>query len=320
MNRHCSENLPLSLFSKEGFNSSLCKREVRRDFIKQWSHCYEIVFLALILLVLNAVPVNAACEKAQEYYSKAVAPGVSLEDRTTFLEQASGACDSFAVWYELGRAYAEKGELKESVAALKKAVRYAEKDNEKAAAFHLMARVYAGKGLTEDAVRSYRSSLRLAANSAVEKELMKLEKTAAGSIVTSDKILSTLHKGMAERSLGVVASVDLRVNFEFDSAVISKKGRLQADELGRALSASEFSGNKFRIIGHTDASGKDAYNDKLSLRRARSVRDYLVKGFGIDSDRIVVEGKGKRELLYQENSEDAHALNRRVEVVVEEAQ
>ena len=73
------------------------------------------------------------------------------------------------------------------------------------------------------------------------------------------------------------ASIDLQVNFEYASAVLSADARIVLDNLGSALSDDALRGARFRIAGHTDARGSDAYNLALSRQRARSVADYLTR-------------------------------------------
>jgi OOP family OmpA-OmpF porin len=67
------------------------------------------------------------------------------------------------------------------------------------------------------------------------------------------------------------------------------------------------------VIGHTDSVGSDAFNDELSLRRARSVRDFLV-GRGIPADLIQVSGEGKRQPIASNDTAEGRARNRRVEI------
>jgi len=69
------------------------------------------------------------------------------------------------------------------------------------------------------------------------------------------------------------------------------------------------------VIGHTDAVGTLAYNDKLSLARAERVRDMFVQ-MGIPASRIQVAGRGKRELLVPTDDNVSEARNRRVEINV----
>ena len=68
-----------------------------------------------------------------------------------------------------------------------------------------------------------------------------------------------------------------------------------------------------KIIGHTDNRGNEKYNQHLSQRRAEEVKKYLVK-IGIDSGRIIAEGKGMAEPLNNNSSEEERAKNRRVEI------
>ena len=68
---------------------------------------------------------------------------------------------------------------------------------------------------------------------------------------------------------------------------------------------------RFRIIGHTDASGPDAYNDLLSVHRAMSVQDHLVGHCGIKAARLEAVGVGERYLADASNPRSHR--NRRVE-------
>ena len=70
------------------------------------------------------------------------------------------------------------------------------------------------------------------------------------------------------------------------------------------------------VEGHTDSIGSDAYNQKLSERRAQAVRDYLVSQ-GIDAARISVKGWGKAKPVASNKTEAGRAENRRVEIIAE---
>lgn len=67
------------------------------------------------------------------------------------------------------------------------------------------------------------------------------------------------------------------------------------------------------IAGHTDSIGTDAYNQQLSLARARSVSNYLRRQ-GIESSRIITHGYGRSRPIAPNHSEEGRALNRRVEI------
>ena len=74
-----------------------------------------------------------------------------------------------------------------------------------------------------------------------------------------------------------------------------------------------------RIIGHTDSTGSDSINNPLSLDRAESTRNYLTAR-GVSGARIHVDGRGSREPIASNASNDGRARNRRVEIFVGERQ
>lgn len=74
--------------------------------------------------------------------------------------------------------------------------------------------------------------------------------------------------------------------------------------------------NAIRVVGHTSSVGADDYNEKLSVRRAKSVTAILLKA-GAPKELLVAEGRGERELLDPANNDKAHSTNRRVEVTAE---
>jgi OOP family OmpA-OmpF porin len=68
-------------------------------------------------------------------------------------------------------------------------------------------------------------------------------------------------------------------------------------------------------VGHTDAIGGDAANQKLSVARAESVKTYLVSK-GIEKNRVYTEGKGKKQPVADNKTAEGRAKNRRVEIEV----
>jgi OOP family OmpA-OmpF porin len=107
------------------------------------------------------------------------------------------------------------------------------------------------------------------------------------------------------------------VTFHVDSAELTAQAReslgSQADHL---LGAPQL---RVKIAGHTDARGAAAYNQALSLRRARSVREYFV-GQGIAADRLEVEGHGESRPVADNDTAAGRERNRRVELSVVEDQ
>ena len=108
------------------------------------------------------------------------------------------------------------------------------------------------------------------------------------------------------------ASINMQINFEFNSDAISGSSERTMANLAAALSSPQLQDRKFTVIGHTDGKGSAEYNKALSDRRANSVRRYLVD-HGVASARLRAMGKGKSALL---NKEDPFAAeNRRVEIL-----
>ncbi len=108
-------------------------------------------------------------------------------------------------------------------------------------------------------------------------------------------------------------SVNLYVNFAFDSADLTSDARITLDRLGSALRDPRLAYFAFVIAGHTDAKGSADYNLKLSERRAEAVRRYLVSRHGIAPARLSAIGHGKSLLLDPARPEDG--VNRRVQVI-----
>ncbi len=125
----------------------------------------------------------------------------------------------------------------------------------------------------------------------------------------------TVGEGTAAAAATTGAGVihDLRIFFPFDSAELTPAARKTLDELAVALASPRLQGDRFRIAGHTDAIGDEAYNLDLSRRRAEAVVDYLARTHGISADRLIGEGYGESAPFDPANPTAGE--NRRVEVV-----
>jgi len=108
-------------------------------------------------------------------------------------------------------------------------------------------------------------------------------------------------------------SVNLYVNFDYNSADLTSDARITLDQLGTALRDPRLEAFSFVIAGHTDAKGGVDFNQKLSERRAQAVRNYMISQFGIAAERLAAKGYGKSQLLDPDHPEDG--VNRRVQVI-----
>lgn len=107
-------------------------------------------------------------------------------------------------------------------------------------------------------------------------------------------------------------SINIKVYFEFDSAILKPEALSVLDNLGEALTYGELNDYRFELAGHTDAVGSGDYNQQLSERRAEAVLDYLVTTFAINPERIDAVGHGESRLLDPTDPEGD--INRRVQV------
>jgi len=107
-----------------------------------------------------------------------------------------------------------------------------------------------------------------------------------------------------------------RVKFEsieFDNGKSSLKQEMYADLNKIVNFLYDNPDFKLKISGHTDSYGSDEFNLQLSKERAKNIRDYMVNFAGIDSERVQYEGYGSSRPIINEDSEEAKAVNRRVE-------
>lgn len=101
--------------------------------------------------------------------------------------------------------------------------------------------------------------------------------------------------------------------FDVNSANIKPESYGTLKEMANVL--KEYTDLKVKIVGHTDADGKDADNLDLSKRRAASVKATLAKEFSIDESRMETDGKGESEPIDKNDNPAGKANNRRVEFI-----
>lgn len=108
-------------------------------------------------------------------------------------------------------------------------------------------------------------------------------------------------------------SIDLEINFDFNSATLNQKTMPLAMRLGRTLLSPELKGVVFLVGGYTDAKGADSYNLDLSRRRAEAIKAFLVQSFGVPAANLIPVGFGKE---HPKNPDNPFAdENRRVQIV-----
>ncbi|CAM5343170.1 outer membrane protein OmpA [Eoetvoesiella caeni] len=135
--------------------------------------------------------------------------------------------------------------------------------------------------------------------------------TPATGIAGCDGVPVAQNNVVAPTSTKVVLNAD--TFFDFDKSTIKPEGRQVLDQV--AQQAGSINLETLIATGHTDSIGTDAYNLKLSQRRANAVKAYLVQK-GMDPNRIYVEGKGEAQPIASNKTREGRAKNRRVEIEI----
>jgi OOP family OmpA-OmpF porin len=118
-----------------------------------------------------------------------------------------------------------------------------------------------------------------------------------------------------EAPVAEVVRVELDVKFDFDKAVV--KTNSYGDIKNLADFMKQYPQTTTVVEGHTDSVGPDAYNQKLSERRANAVKQVLTNQYGVESNRVQSVGYGESRPVADNATEAGRAVNRRVEASVE---
>jgi outer membrane protein OmpA-like peptidoglycan-associated protein len=106
------------------------------------------------------------------------------------------------------------------------------------------------------------------------------------------------------------------INFDVNKAEIRPEAYPLLNEWGGALISGELSDAMIKVLGHTDSTGSDSSNLRLSERRAESVQTYLIGRFNVEPSRFQIVPRGESQPYASNRTEAGRALNRRVEFVL----
>lgn len=109
----------------------------------------------------------------------------------------------------------------------------------------------------------------------------------------------------------LVLTMPAGITFPFNSSEVQPQFRNTLDEIAQTLQA--YPSTLIDVYGHTDSVGSDAYNQRLSEERARSVANYLTSR-GVQPVRIATQGFGESQPIADNSTEAGRAANRRVEL------
>ncbi|WP_223484080.1 OmpA family protein [Pseudomonas sp. A-RE-19] len=114
-----------------------------------------------------------------------------------------------------------------------------------------------------------------------------------------------------EPPVSEVITLNGNVLFAYNQSTLTLEARSELDSLMAKLQSTDVVSVK--VVGHTDSQGSDAYNQKLSERRASSVAAYLLSQ-GLAPDKLTSEGRGESQPVADNATEEGRAQNRRVEL------
>jgi outer membrane protein OmpA-like peptidoglycan-associated protein len=132
----------------------------------------------------------------------------------------------------------------------------------------------------------------------------ELEKEQAANEIEIERVRDDLLK----------LTLDSEVSFDYNSAAIKPAFQQSLTKLSNVL--TKYDRNQVTIVGHTDSTGSDAYNQDLSIRRANSVVSEL-ENRGVPRGILRAEGRGEREPRADNSTEAGRQLNRRVEILIQ---
>ena len=137
----------------------------------------------------------------------------------------------------------------------------------------------------------------------------------SGIVATVQQVRQAMQSlGAQETNLEVRVSLPADVLFDFDKSDIRSDAASALAQLATVIRA--YPSGRVELEGHTDSKGDDAYNQKLSLRRAESVKRWLAEREGLAAGRFTTRGAGESRPVASNDTDAGRQKNRRVEVVI----
>ena len=112
---------------------------------------------------------------------------------------------------------------------------------------------------------------------------------------------------------GIQVTFDSGILFDVDSDALRPEAQRNLRELAESL--GDYEGTSVLVVGHTDSTGSEEYNQRLSERRSAAARSFLVSA-GLEAGRIEAVGRGETEPVASNESVEGRQENRRVEVAI----
>jgi outer membrane protein OmpA-like peptidoglycan-associated protein len=134
----------------------------------------------------------------------------------------------------------------------------------------------------------------------MDRQAAEIKQTVPGATVTRE-------------GEGILVKFDSGILFDTDKSDLKSAARTNLANLATSLQNNPQT--NILIVGHTDNTGSDTYNQSLSVRRAESVKSFIAAN-NVGSSRLSVQGKGESEPIADNTTADGRSQNRRVEIVI----
>ncbi|HMG10134.1 MAG TPA: OmpA family protein, partial [Mucilaginibacter sp.] len=134
----------------------------------------------------------------------------------------------------------------------------------------------------------------------MDRQAAEIKQTVPGATVTRE-------------GEGILVKFDSGILFDTDKADLKPAAQTNLQNLATSLQKN--ANTNILIVGHTDDTGSDSHNMDLSVRRAESVKSYIVAG-NVSASRLTTSGKGEAEPIADNTTTAGRSQNRRVEIVI----
>lgn len=141
----------------------------------------------------------------------------------------------------------------------------------------------------------------------MDQQARELERLLADEQAANELRISRMADGSVRLGIASEAS------FDVDSAQLSTEFLSAYQKIADVL--KRYPKTVVWVVGHTDSTGSETYNQRLSERRANSVASYL-NARGVDAQRLKSEGRGENEPIAGNQTEEGRRMNRRVDIVI----
>ena len=279
----------------------------------------RIVSSVLLLSILHWQSPGAFAETGcKEDYDRAVQqtdPAQAL----ALLDGVVARCPGFKAWFVKGNAHRMLEQWEEAMAAYQQADGTAGKPEHGFMAQAYGALMQHQLGRTCEASRAFRylgAGSDAPLPSWLREPYEAFERSLVEKPMTADEMACALRVTADDKALGVCPRLNVRIPFAYDRADVDGRNRSKVEELAEVLHRVHDDVQRYRLVGHTDSRGRADYNQRLSQRRAQSVRAFILERQQGLQGRLEAGGEGENRLLATDDAESSHALNRRVEVQV----